>query len=164
MFAADHYRLIGAGRALRTTRADDVPALAAACAAIDPWRSYGATRDELARFFDPAADDGARRLTLVDGMDRAIGLVILRWPWLMGPYVAFLAVLPGHQRAGQGSAILDAVEAEARALGQRNVWLCVTGFNVAAQAFYRARGYHRVSQLDDLIADGIPELLMRKRL
>jgi ribosomal protein S18 acetylase RimI-like enzyme len=164
MFGAEQYPLMSGRCTLRPTRADDVASLATTSAAIDPWLRYGATSDDLARFFDPAANDGARRMTLSDGSDRPIGLVIIRWPWLMGPYVAFLAVLPGHQRAGLGTAILDAVEEEARSLSQRNVWLCVTGFNAAAQAFYRARGYHQAGQLDDLIADGTPELLMRKRL
>jgi diamine N-acetyltransferase len=55
-------------------------------------------------------------------------------------------------------------EARARAGGQRNVWLCVSGFNDAAQAFYRAHGWETAAALPGLIQDGVDEVLMRKRL
>ena len=46
----------------------------------------------------------------------------------------------------------------------RNLWLCVSAFNVAAQRFYARHGFERVATLAGLLRDGDDELLMRKRL
>jgi diamine N-acetyltransferase len=82
---------------------------------------------------------------------------------LAGPYLQMLAIQPSHQKHGIGARILAWLEAEARP-EFRNVWLCVSGFNVDAQRFYAAHGYTEVATLDGLMREGDDELLMRKRL
>ena len=91
-------------------------------------------------------------------------MVIIRSPWLAGPYLQLLAVLPMLQGSGTGSAILTWYEATAMAARMRNAWLCVSGFNVDAQRFYERYGYQLAGRLPDLMRDGDDELLMRKNL
>jgi ribosomal protein S18 acetylase RimI-like enzyme len=136
--------------------------LAPAIARTGPWAHYGFSAETLRGQF-LAAGDGAIRYQLVIDATPA-GVVVIRSPWLAGPYLQMLAVLPEHQSGGVGSLILGWYEARARSEKQRNLWLCVTGINAAARRFYGRHGYGLVATLPDLIRDGDGELLMRKRL
>ncbi len=91
------------------------------------------------------------------------GAVVIVCPWLAGPYLQMLAVLPPFQNLGIGAAILAWYEAEARG-HFRNLWLCMSGFNANAQRFYLAHGYERAAIIPELMRAGDDELLMRKRL
>ena len=164
LFSADAYDLPGTGGAtLQQMTAADATPLAIACAAIDPWLTYGTSADDLTRYFTPQAGS-VQRLKACDASGHAVGLVIIRWPWLHGPYVTFLAVLPDHQGHGIGMSMLGAIEREARATQQRNLWLCVSHFNLGAQTFYTRAGFEQAALLPDLVRDGVDEVLMRKRL
>jgi ribosomal protein S18 acetylase RimI-like enzyme len=137
-------------------------ALGRQCAAIDPWQRYGISASRLTSSFAAQGDGGFRYELTVDHV--TAGALIILQPWLIGPYVQFIAVLPAFQRRGVGQVVLDWVEARARGGRQRNLWLCVTAFNDDARAFYAARGWKQAAVLPDLVADHVAELLMRKRL
>jgi diamine N-acetyltransferase len=143
-----------------TRAAADV--LGPACAAIGPWQVYGMAGDRLA---DAMARDVAGEMTyqVLVGGARA-GAVMIRHPWLIGPYLAMLAVLPAFQGQAVGDAVLRWYEARAREGGLRNIWLCVSGFNDGAQRFYRAHGWEQTAVIPGMVVDGVDELLMRKVL
>ena len=151
----------GGARALRPLQAGEEQVLGAALAAIDPWAAYRSSSAGLARVL-AAREDGAVRRAIVIG-DRLAGIVIVRWPWLAGPYLQLLAVLPDHAGRGIGSAVLDWMAAEAPA-GTRNLWLCVSAPNIRARRFYERHGFALAATLPALAADHIDELLLRKRL
>lgn len=136
--------------------------LGAAAATFDPWLTYGFSPAAMTRAFLPATDGAARYQTLVDGA--VAGALVIRPVWLIGPYLQTIAVLPAHQNSGIGGLMLDWFEARARAGKQRNIWLCVAGFNTHAQRFYAAHGWHHLADLPDLIRDGIDEQMLRKRI
>ena len=135
--------------------------LGAAFAAIDPWAAYGSTPARLGNFFGQQEADCCRRGIRRDG--HLIGAVVVRSPWLHGPYLQFLGLMPGRQGRGAGAAVLAWMEREAGP-GTRNLWLCVSAINTRARAFYERHGYSHAATLDGLAADGMDELLMRKRL
>ena len=166
-FAAQRYTLIEAAAgapefALAPMTADEAGMLGRDLAAIDPWARFGF---DAARFtsFLATAEDGAVRFKILAGGDCA-GAVVVRLPWLGGPYLNILGVLPAFQRRGIGAAALAWLEAEARWAGARNIWLCVSAFNAGARAFYERHGYQPAAQLADLVMEGEDEVLMRKRL
>lgn len=64
--------------------------------------------------------------------------------WL---HVATLAVVEEWRGRGLGSRLLEAVEAEGRRRGCKNVWLDT--FSFQAQPFYGRAGYHTFGVLDD---------------
>ena len=109
-----------------------------------------------------SAAAGSSPLQVECGSELA-GAIVVVCPWLSGPYLQMLAILPAHQNQGIGSRILGWFEEEARE-HFRNLWLCVSGFNFDAQRFYQAHGYALVATLDGLMRDGDAELLMRKRI
>jgi ribosomal protein S18 acetylase RimI-like enzyme len=142
---------------------DEARPLATLYAGIDPWRRYEVPVARLAGLFTPAGDS-AHRLVVRGGDGAPRGIIVVRSPWLIGPYVQFLAVSPGHQGQGIGRAMMAWFEAEARRGQQRNLWICAATFNTGALRLYQSLGYEEASVLDDLIRDGETELLLRKRL
>jgi ribosomal protein S18 acetylase RimI-like enzyme len=90
-------------------------------------------------------------------------LVVVRSPWLYGPYISLLAVLPSHQGLGLGSAVLASIERQLDS-SDRNLWVCASTFNSSAIDFYIHRGFEPVGDLPDLVRVGFTERLFRKRL
>lgn len=157
-------RAAAAGRpaaGLSSLRDGEAEMLGAAFAAMDPWKAYGFPAENLARFFAASEPDARRWAIRVD--DRLAGAVVIRAPWLHGPYLQFLGLLPGDEGQGLGRLVLDwmAREGQGRV---RNLWLCVSEINGRARAFYEREGFERVALFDALVADGMDEILMRKKL
>ena len=137
------------------------PALAAAICSIDPWHRMGYAAAAMAGYLAAREPGTCRRAILHDG--RVIGAVSVRHPWLRGPYLELLALLPGDQSRGAGAAILDWMTAEVQ--GRANsLWVCASSFNGRALAFYERHGFVRVGDLDGLVVPGFAEILLRKRL
>jgi ribosomal protein S18 acetylase RimI-like enzyme len=128
---------------------------------MEPWADYGMTADQLARFLSAEEPDCSRRAIRL-GEDLA-GVIVVRSPWLHGPYLQFLGVLPAWQGLGLGQAALAWLAAEAPA-GTRNLWLCVSAFNTRALTFYQRNGFEPAATLAALAADHVDEILMRRAL
>lgn len=135
-------------------------ALGEAAAAMDPWARAGYPTGALTQYLG-VRDPAAHKFAIYRAGILAGGAAV-RHPWLRGPYLEFLAVLPGFQGSGIGSAVLDWIEREAVATRQRNLWVCCTSFNESALAFYQRHGYRSVGLLPDLVLDDCDEILLRK--
>lgn len=133
-----------------------------AFAAIEPWSRYPFSPRALTAFLGSDEPDAVRYAVIADG--RPAGAIVIRKRWLRGPYLQFLGVLPDVQRHGIGRIILAWFEACARDDAERNIWVAASDFNARALAFYDRHGFERAARLDGLVADGITEILLRKRL
>lgn len=136
--------------------------LGSGLAAIDPWARITYSANRLSSFL-AMIEDGAPRYQIVASAAIA-GTIVVRNPWLAGPYLNILGLLPDFSGRGIGDVVLQWFEAEARRAEFRNIWLCVSSFNTGAERFYRAHGFTRVATLDELTIEGADEILMRKRL
>lgn len=143
--------------ALDPSRSDK---LAAAIVAIPPWLVMSYPAEAMARFL-ATADGGASRYAVEVGGEQA-GAVSVRSPWLKGPYLELLALLPKAQGQGIGANILAWFEQEALKAGARNLWVCASSFNMRALRFYERHGFEQVATLPGLVADGYDEILLRK--
>jgi diamine N-acetyltransferase len=142
--------------------ADAAQIFGVAFARMEPWSRYPISAEALASYF-AAEEIGAPRFMIV--RDGALaGVLGLREHWLRGPYIQFLGLVPECQGQRLGQRALAWFEGRARAANFRNLWVAASDFNVAAIAFYERHGYVRVARIDDLIQDGIAEILLRKRL
>jgi GNAT superfamily N-acetyltransferase len=149
------------GAVLVPLRNADIPALAAAMAAIDPWRSLGYGAGALERYWQ-RLDGGAARLgVLLHG--RCAGALCVRPRWLRGPFLELLCLLPIAQGEGRGGRILNWLATVAAALGP-NLWTSVDSGNGRALAFYRRHGFAEVARLPKLLAPDRDELLLRRIL
>ena len=146
---------------LRPVTEADAAALGAGLAAIEPWRRLNyaekALSDSLMR-----PDPAISRLAIYDGSDLA-GVVAVREPWLRGPYLELLGLLPPAQGRGIGSRVMQWFEAEAPARAS-NLWVLCSDFNAGALAFYERHGFVRMTAIESLVGEGFSEILLRKRL
>jgi diamine N-acetyltransferase len=135
--------------------------LSPAIAAIEPWSriSYPAASFEV---FLTGEDPALSRHAIRVGEETA-GVIAIRKPWLRGPYLQLLALLPPFQGQGVGAMLLRYFERQANP-HDRWAWLCYSSFNSRAGTFYARLGYEEVAVLPDLIIDGTAEILMRKRI
>lgn len=92
-----------------------------------------------------------------------IGAVSVRSPWLKGPYLELLGLLPLVHRRGFGRLIMEWFEREAGDKA-RNLWLLCSDFNVPAFEFYKALGFIEETRIESLYAEGFTDILLRKRL
>ena len=164
-FRAERYEigtsLAGARVSLEPICLSTVTALALGMTAIDPWARLGTDPTALTAYLTGEDPQCCRKVIRVDGADA--GIVAVRSPWLHGPYLTLLAVLPPHQSAGLGARVIEWMAAET-GRSARNLWVCTSSFNDGAQAFYRRHGFERVGDLDDLVGPGFTEILLRKKL
>jgi GNAT superfamily N-acetyltransferase len=134
--------------------------LAEAIVAMAPWSVVKYPASTMARFLAGTSDGAGRYLIYVDGKEA--GVVAVRHPWLKGPYLELLAILPPFQSKGIGAGILAWFETEGSTLGARNLWVCASAFNERALAFYARAGFNPAAMLPGLVADGYDEILLRK--
>ncbi len=145
---------------------DAADALGAAFSKIDPWVRYPlnpAGHGAILGAHLGAIEPGAPRYEVSAGA-AACGAVGLRLNWFSGPYLQFLGILPGFQGQGLGSMVLSWLDAAAREHGARNVWVAASDFNAGAIRLYEKHGFKRVAVIDNLVADGLNEVLLRKKL
>lgn len=165
-FRASHYVIhhsaSGASEIeLRLTARDEAELFGQALAEMAPWARLWTGRERMTHFLSKS--NKTKRCFTILHDERRAGVIVVIFPWLAGPYLNLLAVLPDHQRKGIGRAALAWLEEEAIAGGARNSFLCVSAFNEAAITFYKRCGYCKATLLNDLIKDGEDEILMRKR-
>jgi ribosomal protein S18 acetylase RimI-like enzyme len=127
--------------------------------ALEPWRSLGYQGKPLGRYLRRMAAAG-QTLAAEEG-GRVLGIVVFQPDFLLGLFVALLAVRPEAAGQGLGRALMAKVE---RLAFPRKRWLWVScdGENRAAARFYRKLGFLRVARLPSLIRDGRTEILWRK--
>jgi GNAT superfamily N-acetyltransferase len=135
-------------------------ALAQAIVSIPPWSAMGTPVEAMTRYL--ASDDGGVRRYVIEVSGVTAGAAAVRYPWLRGPYLELMALLPERQDKGIGAAFLTWFEDEARRHGARNLWACASRFNTRALQFYRRHGFAETAVLAGLVADGFDEILLRK--
>lgn len=163
-FVRNRYELAlrgGQALALEPPGRDSARVVADAMCRIDPWLTLRATPEQLRDYLTGQDAQCCRRVLRLEGA--IAGVVAVRSPWLYGPYLTLLAVLPGYQGMGIGSAILGWMVDEAGDAA-KNLWVCASEFNARAIAFYERHGFQRVGVIADLVAPGVAEVLLRKRL
>ena len=141
---------------------DQSPGLAAAMATLDPWHRLNIRSAALHAYLD-RDDSGLQKLALMQDGQLA-GAMALRSPWLRGPYLELMLVLPAWQNRGLGRMALQWAIAQAQDVGSGNFWACVSAFNADARRFYAKMGFHEQTELSDLVVAGENEVLLRKIL
>jgi diamine N-acetyltransferase len=163
-FSATHWQLATPGHAAMTLApitADAAAMLGHALISIDPWQRMNYSPSAMTTYLAASEPGTCRRAICRDGTP--IGAVSVRYPWLRGPYLELLGLLPGHQGLGAGAAILDWMAAEAR--GRANsLWVCTSTFNARALTFYQRHGFVAVGDLEGLVGPEFTEVLLRRKL
>jgi ribosomal protein S18 acetylase RimI-like enzyme len=105
--------------------------------------------------------DGRLLRARVDDADGGLAAGLTGWTWGGTGYLDLLWVREDRRRQGLGTAMLDAVEAEARARGC--LQMVVTTHSFQAPGLYASRGYEEVGRVEGY-PRGHAEILLVKRL
>ena len=147
---------------LQPLQSENAVRLGKALAAMPPWSVIPWPAESLTRSFQRELP-AMQRFQIIAGGELA-GIVAIQHPFLHGPYLQLLAILPGFQGRNLGLRVLEWMETEARMEEARQLWLCVSAFNARARAFYERFGFDMVAVLEKLASDRSDEIFMRKRL
>jgi ribosomal protein S18 acetylase RimI-like enzyme len=140
---------------------EETQLLAENFAQMDPWKRLGFSSEVLKRYF--VATDSSRIVVTISSSQTLIGVVVIRYPWLRGPFIEFLGFFEAAQQKGHGREVLVWIESEMKEHDQ-NLWITASAFNEAALKAYDRLGFTRVGVLPDLVRPGEHEVLLRKTL
>ena len=130
---------------------------AAMMAESEPWVTLGIGYNELLDM----VSDPYREVYLAHVDASILGFVVVEMKGAFTGYIKSICVSSLHRGRGVGGKLM--AYAEHRVFREKpNVFLCVSGVNVAAQGFYRHLGYEIVGELKDYLVSGYSEILMRK--
>jgi len=127
---------------------------------IEPWKGLAYRPAPLGRYLARLARAGEVWIARRRG-GAPDGIIVATDGFLLGGFIALLAVRPEASGQGLGGRLVAHVEARVFA---RRRWLFVScdADNPAALRFYRRQGFTRVGRLPDLVRAGRVELLLRK--
>ena len=113
-----------------------------------PWQESWSEQDATARLAELTSTPGSIGFAAFD-KEWLIGFAFaLPHTAAIGPglHIAEIAILPRYQRQGIGSALLSAIESEAKSLGHLHIWL-VSRLSGGVAGYYRASGYDQSTTL-----------------
>jgi ribosomal protein S18 acetylase RimI-like enzyme len=147
---------------LQPLTAASAKSLGEVLATIPPWSVIGWPAERMIRGLQRELPSVRRFEVLTSG--KLAGVITIQDPFLHGPYLQLLAILPEYQGRNLGLRLLQWMESEARRAESRQLWLCVSSFNTRARAFYERFGFEAAAVLEKLASDASDEVFMRKRL
>jgi len=148
---------------IRALRVDDIPALARLMAGAPLWQRYGVTEASAARRLADGLAAGATIVVAAEvGAPAGFIWYVERGAFNRSGYIMLIGVEPAQRGAGVGRSLMAHAEAALFARAA-DVFLLVSDFNAAAQAFYRRLGYQQVGAIPGYVVEGVTELVFWKR-
>ncbi len=152
---------LGMGRVICPLTAADAATIGTASAKMDPYLRLGYSPVALSTYLQKD-DPGLHRFRIEVNGEPA-GVLALRHPWLRGPFVEMLAVLPEGQGQGVGKAAIAWALRHAKGHAA-NFWATVSDFNKAGRAFWATMGFTEVCSLPGLVESESAEILLRRQI
>ncbi len=148
---------------IRPIAPGDVPSLARLMAGDPLWQRYGVTEESAARRLREGYAAGATiAVAEIEGEPAGFVWYVERGAFNRSGYIMLIGVQRGERGAGVGRALMAHAEGVLFA-HSADIFLLVSDFNAAAQAFYRRLGYEQVGAIPGYVVPGITELIFRKR-
>ena len=147
---------------LRPIQSIDIVPLAQLMAANSLWQRYNVTEASAAQRLQNGLDQQAT-IIVAEVEGEPVGFIWLaeRGAFNRSGYIMLIGVRADRQGQGVGRALLLAAES-ALFTQVADLFLLVSDFNQAAQAFYQRLGYRQVGSIPDYVVPGITELIFHK--
>lgn len=130
---------------------------------MEPWRGLGYAAGTLGRWLALSARRDAVWGARAAGARDVDGIAVMQAPFLLGSFVALIAVRPAAAGRGLGRALMERAAHQTFVTdGRRWLYVSADSRNRGALRFYRQLGFVAVGRLPDLIRPGRTELLLRK--
>jgi ribosomal protein S18 acetylase RimI-like enzyme len=131
--------------------------------AMEPWRSLGYQATTLGRYLRRKAREGGVLVAerSKDGKKQILGILVFQPDFLLGNFIALLAVQPDCIGQGIGRALMARIE-KTTFVQRRWLYVSSDSANVQAARFYRKLGFKTVARLPGLIGENRTEILLRK--
>ena len=148
---------------IRPMVSGDVPALARLMAGDPLWQRYGVTEETAARRLREGFAAGATiAVAEIEGEPAGFVWYVERGAFNRSGYIMLIGVQGDARGAGVGRALMEHAE-EALFAQATDIFLLVSDFNAAAQAFYGRLGYEQIGTIPGYVVPGVSELIFRKR-
>jgi ribosomal protein S18 acetylase RimI-like enzyme len=127
---------------------------------MEPWLSMGFRAAPLGRWLFRRARAGC--VLAAVHQNAILGILVFQPDFLLGTFIALLAVRPQAAGHGVGRALVGRITRETFA---HRRWLYVSSDskNRLAARFYKKLGFARVARLADLVCENRVEILWRKK-
>ncbi len=125
----------------------------------EPWLRLQRTYEHAIK----ALTNSTREIYVALVRDTLSGFIIVNMGGPFPGYIQVICVFPDCRDQGVGRTLIQFAERRIFC-DTPNVFLCVSSFNTDAQRFYEQLGYKQIGEIEDYLAEGHSELLMRKTL
>jgi ribosomal protein S18 acetylase RimI-like enzyme len=140
-----------------TNDPDDLSRCAQMMATTDPWITLGVGYEICLKAFE-----GECRETYVVRFGREIaGFVVLQVCGSFSGYIQTICIGDKFRNRGLGTNLLEFCEKRILEFSP-NIFICVSTFNEGAIKLYKKFGFKLVGELENFVANGFTELLLRK--
>lgn len=143
---------------LRLLEKKEAPLIAETLVSMEPWVTLQYSKESLTSHLQ--GDDPSLKRFIILFDDQVAGVVCVRNPWLLGPYLEIIGLFKAFQGAGHGTEVLRWLKNEAFS-SSRNLWTLVSSFNETAMRFYESFGFEQVVSLPGFVRPGFDEILLR---
>jgi [ribosomal protein S18]-alanine N-acetyltransferase len=147
------------GRSIRPMRPEDRDAVVRLLGDSDPWKTLGYSQEDWGRIFCPIPQ--GRESFVADLEGKVSAIAIVRQKFLLGDYLELLGVAAWARGRRIGAQLLDHVESLVFAR-TKNLFVCVSDFNIGARDFYKHQGYQEIGPMPNFLIPGSAEILLRK--
>ncbi len=134
-----------------------------ACAEImadtEPWTTLGMNMDHI----NNTLNDPLHEVYIACIEDEIVGTMVIHTKGAFSGYLKSIAVKPIWRGKKLGEQMMCYIENEVFPT-YKNLFLCVSSYNLDAQRFYTKLGYERIGELKDYLVKGHDEILMRKTI
>lgn len=143
----------------RVSTDSEKTACAELMAGSEPWTTLGISMDHIMN----TLNDPLHEVYAAYVQEEIVGTIVIHSPGSFSAYLKNITVKAGWRGQKLGEKMMEFIENEVFST-YKNLFLCVSSFNMDAQRFYIKLGYEKIGELKDYLVKGHDEILMRKTI
>ena len=143
----------------RISTEEEKTACADIMAGSEPWTTLGIYMDHIMDILrNPLHEVFAAYVK-----EEIVGTMVIHTKGAFPAYLKSIAIKPSWRDQNVGEQMMDHIENEIFST-YKNLFLCVSSFNLEAQDFFLKLGYEQIGELKDYLVEDHDEILMRKTI